>query len=99
MPRPFLPHADFGTPDCGGCLNGVIRGEQANIECNESGAVVRILAAADLQRTLEEMELSLVMSTAMSPHCGKVNTFPGFSEMISYACQEYGRAVESDDES
>lgn len=54
--------------------------------------------AADLQRTLEEMELSLVMCTAMSPHCGKVNIFPGFSEMISYACQECRRAVESDDE-
>jgi hypothetical protein len=24
---------------------------------------------------------------------------PGFSEMISYACQEWGRAIESDDES
>ena len=61
VPRPFLPHADFGAPDCGGCLNGVIRGEQANIVCNECGAVVRTLAAADLQRTLDEMELSLVM--------------------------------------
>jgi len=97
--RPFLPHADFGAPDCGGCLNGIIRGEQANIECNECGAVVRNVAAADLQRTLDEMELSLVMCTAMCPHCGKVNIFPGFSEMISYTCQECGRAVESDDES
>jgi hypothetical protein len=24
-PRPFLPHADFGAPDCGGGLEGVIR--------------------------------------------------------------------------
>jgi hypothetical protein len=41
----------------------------------ECGVVIRTLAAADLQRTPDEMELSLVMCTAMSPHCGKVNIF------------------------
>lgn len=54
---------------------------------------------AELQRTLDETELSLAMCAALCPYCGKVNTFPGFSEMIAYTCQECGRAVESDDES
>jgi len=46
-----------------------------------------------LQRTLDEMELSLEMCSAICPHCGKVNIFPGFSEMIAYTCQRCGRAV------
>jgi hypothetical protein len=32
-----LPHSSFGAPDCSGCLNGITRGEQADIVCNECG--------------------------------------------------------------
>ena len=92
--HPVLPHADFGAQNCDGCLIGVIRGGHASIECNECGAIVRIVAPADLQRTLNEMELSLVMCTEMCPHCRKVNVFPGFSEMLVYTCQRCGLAVE-----
>jgi hypothetical protein len=91
--RPILAHADFGAPDCDGCLMGIIRGEQASIECNECGTVVRTVAPADLQRTLDEMEISLAMCTEMCPHCGKVNVFPGFSETIAYICEGCGRGV------
>lgn len=97
MSGPFLPHADFGGPDCGGCLTGVIDGDQATIECNECGAVIRILKAADLQRTLDEMELSLQMCTEMCPHCGKVSVFPGLTKMTAYTCPECGRDVELGD--
>jgi hypothetical protein len=93
--RPFLPHADFGAPDCSGCLLANVRGDEAEITCNECGAILRTVALADLQRTLDEMELSLVMCTALCPHCGKVNIFPGFSEIDAYICQECGRAVET----
>jgi hypothetical protein len=31
-----LPHSDFGDPDCCGCLNGIIRGDQADIACNNA---------------------------------------------------------------
>jgi hypothetical protein len=44
-----------------------------------------------LQRTLDEMELSLAMCTEMCPHCGKVNVFAGFSE--AYICEGWGRGV------
>ena len=97
MPRPFLPHAEFGAPDCGGCLDGIIRGDRASIECNECGAVVRTVAPADLQRTLDEMEVSLGMCAEMCPHCGKVNVFPGFTKMTAYACPQCGRDVELGD--
>ena len=56
-----LPHADFGDPDCCGCLNGIIRGDHADIVCNECGMVVRTLAAGDLQKAFDQMELTLEM--------------------------------------
>src|ERR1044071_9714178 len=62
-----LPHSEFGDADCCGCLNGISRGEQADIVCNECDAVVRTVPAAELQQTLTEMELSLDMSTEMCP--------------------------------
>jgi len=30
-----IPNADHGDPDCCGCLNGIVRGNQAEIVCNE----------------------------------------------------------------
>lgn len=95
MADPFLSHADFGAPDCGGYLLANVRSDQAEITCNECRAILRSVALADLQRTLDEMELSLTMCTAMCPNWGKANIFPGFSEMKAYTCQEYGRAVET----
>jgi hypothetical protein len=44
-------------------------------------------------RTLDERELSLETCIKMCPHCGNVNIFPGFTEMIAYTCQECGRVV------
>jgi hypothetical protein len=43
-----LPHSDFGDPECCGCLNGVIRGDQADIVCNECGAALRTVPAANV---------------------------------------------------
>jgi hypothetical protein len=61
---PTLPHSSFGDPDCCGCLNGIIRGEQADIVCNECGQTIRTVPAADLQRVLDQMELSLDVACA-----------------------------------
>jgi hypothetical protein len=44
-------------------------------------------------RALDDMELSLETCIKMCPHCGNVNIFNGFTEMIVYTCQECGRAV------
>ena len=95
MSLPFLPNADFGAPDGGGWLLANVRGDQAEATCNECGAVVRTVALADLRRKLDEMELSLVMCSAMCLHCGRGNIFPGFSGMQAYICQECGQAVET----
>jgi len=48
----------------------------------------------EVTRTLDDVEPSLEIFTEICPHCGNVNIFPGFTEMIAYTCQEWGRAVE-----
>jgi hypothetical protein len=45
----MLPHESFGAADCCGCLNGIVRGDVAEITCNECDAVVRTVPAAKLQ--------------------------------------------------
>jgi len=89
-----IPHSDFGDPECCGCLNGVVRGDQADIICNECDAVIRTVPPSELRRTLDEMELTLDVATARCPHCGAVNVFPGFSSMLVFICHHCGKPVE-----
>ncbi len=88
-----LPHSDFGDPGCCGCLNGVIRGDQADIVCNECGTVLRTVPAANVGQTLTELELTLEVASEVCPHCGSVNLFPGFSKMLAFSCRQCGKAV------
>ena len=88
-----IPHSSFGGPDCCGCLDGLILGDRAAIECNECGAVISAPSVSNLQRTLDEMELSLVCASAICPHCRAVNLFPGFDEILAFVCNECGRGV------
>ena len=94
----FLPHADFGAADCCGCLTAVIRGDQADIVCNECGAVVRTVPVGAVQHVLTEMELTLDLCTEMCPYCGKVSVFSGYSRMDVYTCPECGKAVSHSDD-
>ena len=88
-----LPHSDFGDPECCGCLNGVIRGDQADIVCNECGTVLRTVPAANVGQTITELEITLDVASEMCPHCGSVNLFPGFSKMLAFTCRQCGKAV------
>ncbi len=65
----------------------------ADIICNECEAVVQTVPTADLRRTLDEMESTLDVASAQCPHCGNVNLFPGFLEMLAFVCQECGESV------
>ena len=87
----FSSHADFGNPDCRGCISPVSRGEEADITCNECGAIVRTVRSADLRRMLDEMESQLAVASGICQHCGAVNLFPGFSRMMAFTCQECGK--------
>ena len=71
-------------------LYGVLTGEVANIVCNECGLIVRTVLAADLRRTMDEMECRLDVASEMCPHCGTVNLFPGFSKMLVFRCTNCG---------
>jgi hypothetical protein len=53
----IIPHADFGDEECCGCLVGIANGERAHIVCNECGSIIRTVPAADLQKTLNQMEI------------------------------------------
>ena len=89
--------SSFRAADCCGCLNGILEGDQARTECNECYAVVRTVPSAALDQTLHEMELSLDLSSALCPHCGAVNMFPGFSKVFVFVCKECERGVELSD--
>ncbi len=89
-----LPHSSFGDPHCCGCLDGIVRDEQADVICNECHTVVRTVAAEDLHRLLDQMELTLDVATAECPECGAVSLVPGFSKLLFFTCHECGDVVE-----
>jgi hypothetical protein len=93
----WVPHQDFGDPDCGGFWYGIVRGDQGFIECNDCDAVIRVLPAADLRQTLNEMESSIEVATEQCPYWGKVNLMPGFSVVMVYTCRECGEVVRLSD--
>ena len=96
---PIIGHADIGDPDCPGCIGPVIRGDVADITCNECGTVVRSVPFADLQRTYDEIELSLdATATEMCPHCGNVNIFTGWASMMAYTCRGCGKIIRLSDD-
>jgi ribosomal protein S27E len=92
-PEYILPHSDFGDPECWGLLLPVERGDFADIVCNECGAIIQSVNAADLRRALDEMQLELDVASERCPHCGSVNLLPGFSQMLAFTCRSCGRAV------
>jgi hypothetical protein len=85
-----LPHSSFGAPKCCGCLDGIVRGDQADIVCNECNAVVRRVSSAELRLSLTEMERSLEVSTAICPNCRAVKVARGFSMLLAFTCEECG---------
>jgi hypothetical protein len=93
-----LPHQCFRDPDCCGCLSGIIRGDVAEIVCNECEAVVGSVAPAELQHTLDEMELTLDVASARCRRCGTIHLASGFSKLIAFVCDQCGEAVRLKDD-
>jgi hypothetical protein len=77
-PAIIVPHMDLGDPECCGLIMAAIHGDQAELQCNECGAVLRTLPAAEAEKALAEMA-SDEMCGATCKHCGIPNTFPGFT--------------------
>ena len=93
-----MPHSSFGDEDCCGRLEAFMRGDKADIICGECGALIRTVPAADLERTLTEMELTLDFVTEICPHCSKANVMSGFSAIMAYTCRECGEVVRLSDD-
>jgi hypothetical protein len=93
----WIPHQDFGDPECAGFVYGLVRGDEGYIECNDCDAVIRTVAPDQLRHALNTMESGLELATEPCPHCGKVNLFPGFSMMMVYPCRECAEVVRLSD--
>src|SRR6476620_6903550 len=85
---PIVPHSTAAGVDCCGCIIAAVQGNNVELRCNESGTVVGVVHL-DILKGL----LGLECATATCPHCGKVNTFSGFTKVSAYVCAECGKAV------
>jgi len=89
---PIVPHEVATGADCCGCLIVHVRGDQADITCNECGAVVRTVPVELASAVLVEMA-STEMCSARCTICGALNTFPGSSAIEAFICSECGEGV------
>jgi hypothetical protein len=90
---PIIPHQDLGAEDCCGCLVVDVKGDQAEILCNECLAVIRTVPLEDVEKVMAELAQTDTICSATCTHCGAVNMFPGFSSMMAFICSECGEGV------
>ena len=89
---PIIPHEVATGADCCGCLIVRMRGDQADITCNECGAVICTVPAERAPAVMLEIASDEISSTRCT-HCGALNTFPGFSAIEAFICSECGESV------
>jgi hypothetical protein len=93
---PIIPHESVEKVDCCGCLFVQVRGDQADIVCNECGAVIRTVLAQEAAAVMEALMMEAAagaVCSARCPFCGALNTFPGFSSIDAFVCSECGEGV------
>ena len=88
-PAILVPHADHGDPECPGLLLPEVRGDTAFLRCNDCGAVVRTVPAAEADQAMAEMAATDTVCNEICPHCGIINVFVGWSSMMAYTCGDY----------
>jgi DNA-directed RNA polymerase subunit RPC12/RpoP len=86
----IVPHGIAPGVECCGCIVAVVEDKNVELQCNECGAVLGVIQI-DVLRGL----LGLDAAKVTCPHCGKLNTFPGFSKMLTYICQHCGKTVDA----
>jgi hypothetical protein len=92
----IIPHEDVADVDCCGCLMVRVHGGEADILCNECGAVVRTVVIGDVEAAMLEMAQVDTICSACCTHCGALNTFPGVSAIEAFICSECGEGVAVD---
>ena len=88
----IVPHEVATGADCDGCLIVQERGELADLVCNVCDAVVDTVPIERAGATLMELACREICS-ARCPHCGALNTFPGFTVIEAFICSECGEGV------
>ena len=88
----IVPHEIATGADCEGCLIVEERGNTADLVCNECDAVVDTVPLERAASRLVELASKEICS-ARCPHCGGLNTFPGFSVIEAFICSECGEGV------
>ena len=93
---PIVPHEEVADVECCGCLIVRLCGDHADISCNECGMVIRTVPAAEAAAAMNTLMIevaSSAMCTALCPHCGILNWFPGVSAIEAFICSECGEGV------
>jgi hypothetical protein len=85
---PVVPHGIAGV-NCSGYVVAVVEDDNVELRCDKCGGVVGVV-----QVGIMEGLLGLDCAASECPHCGKVNTFPGSSEVSNYVCDGCGKAVD-----
>ena len=91
----IVPHEVATGADCEGCLIVQERGDLADIVCNECGKVIDTVPLERAGATLMELACREICS-ARCPHCGALNTFPGFTVIEAFICSECGEGVNAE---
>jgi phage FluMu protein Com len=85
---PVVPHGIAGV-NCSGVVVAAVEDSDVELRCSKCGAVLGVV-----QVGIMEGLLGLDCATAECPHCGKLNTFPGSSEVSTYTCDGCGKVIE-----
>jgi hypothetical protein len=85
----LVPHES----DCEGFWMVVERGGRAEIKFNSCGEVIDTVAIERAGSRLMELAGAEMMCSARCPHCGSLNSFPGFNAIEAFVCQECGEGV------
>ena len=91
----IVPHEVATGADCDGCLIVQQRVGVADLICNSCGIVVDTVPIDHAgTRLMELASVEMEISSARCPHCGTLNTFPGFRVIEAFICQECGEGVD-----
>ncbi len=55
-PAFVVPHSDHGDPECCGLIMAQLRGDRADLKCNECGAILKTVQATKADDALGEMK-------------------------------------------
>src|SRR5262252_4903097 len=88
----IVPHEVATGADCDGCLIIEERGDVAYLKCNSCGVVVDTVPIGRAGQRLMELA-SDEICCEWCPHCGTLNTFPGFSAIKAFICRKCGEEV------